>query len=103
MTIVELVRLFAEPLETAVVLTIDANETLRPLHPRMPVIIEEADFETWLNGEFEDAVKLIRPAREELLVFEPVTMERKKPEVATQKPEKKPPKPDDDPGQMSLF
>jgi putative SOS response-associated peptidase YedK len=37
------------PLETCTILTTDANELLRPLHERMPVIVEPADYSTWLD------------------------------------------------------
>jgi putative SOS response-associated peptidase YedK len=32
----------------------DCNETVRPIHTRMPVILRREDWETWLHGSFED-------------------------------------------------
>jgi putative SOS response-associated peptidase YedK len=40
------------------------------IHDRMPVILEPQDFDTWLDNddvEVEDAVRLMRPAAEEVL------------------------------------
>lgn len=37
------------PLETCTILTTDANDLLRPLHIRMPVIVEPADYAAWLD------------------------------------------------------
>jgi putative SOS response-associated peptidase YedK len=37
------------PLETCTILTTDANDVLRPLHERMPVIVEPADYSAWLD------------------------------------------------------
>ena len=35
-------------LQTCAILTTEANETIRPIHHRMTVIIEPEDFDTWL-------------------------------------------------------
>ena len=54
-----------EELETAAILTTDANETLRPIHHRMPVVIQPEAFETWLdcrNVSVPEASTLLRPA-----------------------------------------
>ena len=37
--------------ETFTILTTDANETIRALHPRMPAILSPEAFEPWLSGE----------------------------------------------------
>jgi putative SOS response-associated peptidase YedK len=38
------------------------NELVKPVHPtRMPVILDPADYETWLNGSANDAMELLRP------------------------------------------
>jgi putative SOS response-associated peptidase YedK len=37
-----------EPLETFTVITTEANEVLKPLHDRMPVILEPRDYSRWL-------------------------------------------------------
>lgn len=40
----------AEPLVTFTILTTDASEWMRPLHDRMPVILDSAGVATWLDG-----------------------------------------------------
>ena len=48
-------------LETYTMLTTRPNELVRPIHPdRMPVILDPADYETWLTGTAEDAHALLR-------------------------------------------
>ncbi|MCA9209463.1 MAG: SOS response-associated peptidase family protein, partial [Planctomycetales bacterium] len=41
------------PLETFTLITTDANETTRPIHDRMPVILSPEAHAMWLDGEFE--------------------------------------------------
>jgi putative SOS response-associated peptidase YedK len=38
-----------EPLDTFTILTTDANATVAPTHDRMPVIVEPANYATWLE------------------------------------------------------
>lgn len=80
-------------LETATLMTIAPNAELATIHDRMPVIIAPEDYETWLTGEAEDAVKLIRPAPDGSFVMEPTTIGRAP-------VPKSPPK---TPDQMNLF
>jgi len=47
------------PLETCTILTTDANELVRPLHDRMPVILEAEAYEPWLDPELHDKEKLL--------------------------------------------
>ncbi len=59
-----------EELETAAIVTTRANETLKSLHERMPVIVPPDAFDLWLdcaNVEAETASALIAPAPEGLL------------------------------------
>lgn len=62
------------PLETVTIVTTAANATLRPLHDRMPVIVEEEDWDAWLDPQTPApaAEALIRPAPDELLDAVPV-------------------------------
>jgi len=46
------------PIETFTILTTDANDLLRPLHDRMPVILDPENFDLWLDPKIEDAAKL---------------------------------------------
>lgn len=42
------------------ILTTEANDLLRPIHDRMPVIIEEKDYDLWLNPEVQKS-ELLQP------------------------------------------
>ena len=46
------------PLETFTILTTDANELIRPLHDRMPVVVGRGDFDLWLDPGVEDVSRL---------------------------------------------
>ena len=55
----------AEPLETCAIITTDANQTLAPIHHRMPVILAANDHDAWLDPEAPSAealTALLRPA-----------------------------------------
>jgi putative SOS response-associated peptidase YedK len=57
-------------IETMAIVTVAANDTVRPLHDRMPAILPPAAFETWLdvrNVRAEEAVALLTPAPTSLL------------------------------------
>ena len=63
-------------METAAIVTTDANRELAPLHNRMPVVLEPEAFDAWLdhrNVDAETASALITPAREGLLETYPVS------------------------------
>lgn len=34
----------------------DCNEAIRPIHNRMPVLLLPHEYDTWLNGSFDDAL-----------------------------------------------
>ncbi len=42
------------------ILTTEANDLLRPIHDRMPVILEEKDYDLWLNPEVQKS-ELLQP------------------------------------------
>jgi len=44
------------------IVTTSANEALRPLHERMPVVLEEPDWPLWLGETDGDPGQLIRPS-----------------------------------------
>lgn len=48
------------------IVTTAANETVRPIHDRMPVVVAEQDIDRWLRGA--DAKELIRPAPDGALI-----------------------------------
>jgi putative SOS response-associated peptidase YedK len=50
--------------ESCAILTTEANELVRPVHDRMPVILPERHWTTWLDPAVQDAgalVPLLRP------------------------------------------
>jgi putative SOS response-associated peptidase YedK len=50
--------------EACAILTTAPNGTVRPIHDRMPVILEEGDYGKWLDGEirdFEELRELLKP------------------------------------------
>ncbi|MEQ8443134.1 MAG: SOS response-associated peptidase [Alphaproteobacteria bacterium] len=59
--------------ETCSIVTTEANETLTPLHHRMPVILDDAAFAPWLEGgEDEAAAHMLPYAGDRRLVYHPV-------------------------------
>jgi putative SOS response-associated peptidase YedK len=52
-----------DAIESCTILTTDANELTKPIHDRMPVIVDPADFGQWLDPkEKPDALQeLLRP------------------------------------------
>lgn len=34
----------------------ECNETIRPVHDRMPVLLHRDDYDQWLRGSFDDAL-----------------------------------------------
>jgi len=93
-------------IDTATIVTTDANGTVSALHNRMPVILDEKDFSIWLEAEMNPPDKiahLMKPAAEELLMIEAFDPRRGKieaDEVGEKKPARKKDKSD---GQASLF
>jgi putative SOS response-associated peptidase YedK len=47
-----------EIIETCTILTTDANELLRPIHDRMPVILDPKDYDLWLDPAVENSEPL---------------------------------------------
>jgi len=64
-----------EPLLTCTILTTAANAVVRPLHDRMPVIVDAAGFERWLDPALDDPdalEDLLGPYDDEALEAYPV-------------------------------
>ena len=55
--------------DTACIITCEANGAIAGLHDRMPVILNPAAFDVWLdpNAESRDVLPLMRPAPDDLL------------------------------------
>ena len=60
-------------LESCTIVTTEANDTLRPIHHRMPVILDSADFGTWLEPSAGDVRALLRPCPNDWLEAYPVS------------------------------
>ena len=60
-----------EEVLSATIIVTNANETLRPIHDRMPVILEPESFQPWLSGQ--SGTELLVPAAEEKLTSWPVS------------------------------
>ncbi len=64
----------AGELFTCTIITCEANERLRPIHPRMPVILDPADFAGWLNTTDPKSLSaMLTPVPEDWLVAYPVS------------------------------
>jgi putative SOS response-associated peptidase YedK len=63
------------PLETFTILTTAENELMRPIHDRMPVILEPKDYARWLDAgdPARPPVDLLRPYSSELMNAWPVS------------------------------
>lgn len=64
-----------EPLRSLTIVTTSANHLMEPIHDRMPVILPEEHWATWLdrdNHDLDALGKLLVPAPEDLLVVTPV-------------------------------
>jgi putative SOS response-associated peptidase YedK len=110
-------------LDTAAIMTTAANDYLRPLHDRMPVVVLPEDFDRWLDAEDNPPDKiadLLHPAPEDYFEAFPISTrvnsvanddadiqtplaEATTPPVEERKPEKKKAEDDKGGGQMSLL
>jgi putative SOS response-associated peptidase YedK len=64
------------PVETFTIITTDANDALRDLHDRMPVILGADAIDAWLDPETRDLTELqtfLHPAPSTLTDFHPVS------------------------------
>jgi putative SOS response-associated peptidase YedK len=71
------------PTESCTIVTTDANRTLRRIHERMPVVLEPADYDVWLDVELRDRrqlLPLLKPFPDERLTCYPVSTAVNKPE-----------------------
>lgn len=59
-----------QTIESCTILTTEANEVLRPIHDRMPVILEPKDYDLWLEPAVQKPdllQQLLRPYRSEAM------------------------------------
>lgn len=62
----------AETVESFAIVTTEANDTLKALHDRMPVILAPADYAQWLSGTPHEAQALLRPCPSAAVGYFPV-------------------------------
>ncbi|AXS39564.1 SOS response-associated peptidase [Breoghania sp. L-A4] len=63
-------------IETAAFLTTQANATVAPIHDRMPVVIDPADFDRWLDTadvSAKEAAQMLKPAPDDLFAATPIS------------------------------
>lgn len=56
-------------LESCAIVTTDANAQLYDIHTRMPVILQPADYDTWLNADADAAATLTHPYDGEMVTY----------------------------------
>ncbi|MEB3216927.1 MAG: SOS response-associated peptidase [Nostocales cyanobacterium 94392] len=49
-----------ENITSCTIITTDANELLQPIHNRMPVILQQQDYEKWLDPQLQDT-EILQP------------------------------------------
>ncbi|NBR99079.1 MAG: hypothetical protein EBT42_01650, partial [Actinobacteria bacterium] len=60
-------------LRTCTIITTDANDSLRQIHHRMPVILERDTVAQWLNPSDPSPLGLLVPSENDVLVHEVTT------------------------------
>ena len=68
----------SQRLRSTTIITTDANETMAPIHDRMPVILPPSAWEQWLdpaNADLDTLGRLLVPAPAHLLVVQPVSLD----------------------------
>jgi len=63
------------PLRSCAIVTTEANELMAPIHDRMPVVLERAEWERWLDPatDLSEVEALLRPAAPDLFEAFPVS------------------------------
>lgn len=59
--------------ESCTILTTEANELARKVHDRMPVILDEGDYDAWLEPASGDVAHLLTPLSAERMAARPVS------------------------------
>lgn len=56
-----------EEIQSCTILTTEANDVLRPIHDRMPVILDSKDYDLWLDPAVQkpELLQLLRPYKSE--------------------------------------
>lgn len=65
-------------IDSCTIIVTDANELIQPIHDRMPVVLEPADYETWLNPDNKNVsilASLLKPNPSEKMESYPVSLQ----------------------------
>jgi putative SOS response-associated peptidase YedK len=62
-----------DPIDTFAIVTTEPNGLVADLHHRMAVILDPDEESTWLRGDIEDALSLLRPYPDDELTAYPVS------------------------------
>jgi len=65
-----------QPIDSCTIITTDANDVVRPVHDRMPVILEPRDYARWLDPTSADPgvlQEMLRPYPPELMATDAVS------------------------------
>ena len=65
-----------EPIESCTIVTTEANQLMRPIHDRMPVILDPENYDRWLDPELQKTEmlqSLLQPYQSEEMTFYPVS------------------------------
>ncbi len=63
-------------IQSAAIITTEANETMKPIHERMPVILPPDIWQSWLDDSFQDPASLqafLKPCANDILTAYPVS------------------------------
>lgn len=66
-----------ESIVSCTIITTEANEVVRPVHERMPVILPEKDWDAWLDlslTEPQEILPLLKPYASEVMQVNPVSL-----------------------------
>jgi len=90
--------------DTAAILTVDANAVVGAVHDRMPAVIPPERFAAWLDPatDAKAAARLLAPAPDDLFALEEVVAKAPPPRAPAPRPAR-PAKPTRGGGQMDLF
>ena len=62
-----------EPVESCTIVTTQANELMKPIHHRMPVILDPNDYARWLDPQASGVHELLRPYPADAMTAAPVS------------------------------
>ncbi|SEO86484.1 Putative SOS response-associated peptidase YedK [Halogranum amylolyticum] len=62
-----------DPIETFTVITTEPNDLVSTLHHRMAVVLDESEEKTWLNGDGDEAERLLDPYPADTMEAYPVS------------------------------